>query len=176
MIWWFNSQIQIESQNQSACAQLLTEHFCATSIPGVDVRHWKSLASLNNSALLFNLLKWSPFAAILCPSSSNFLIMGLPYMMLAIFFYFYFFPSYIYFWNWFMLWNKLDLPYFMCFSRYPPACHSFMASTRRRSLHSAASMAAKWRTALDQFSGWAPPSVVLVITWQVSGFCLDILH
>ena len=40
MIWWFNSQIQTESQNQSACAPLLTEHFCATSIPGVDVRHW----------------------------------------------------------------------------------------------------------------------------------------
>ena len=40
MIWWFNSQIQIESKNQSACAPLLTEHFCATSIPGVDVRHW----------------------------------------------------------------------------------------------------------------------------------------
>ena len=39
MIWWFNSQIQIESQNQSACTPLLTEHFCATSIPPVDVRH-----------------------------------------------------------------------------------------------------------------------------------------
>ena len=48
MIWWFNSQIQIESKNQSACAPLLTEHFCATSIPGVDVRHSYYLSYLQN--------------------------------------------------------------------------------------------------------------------------------
>ena len=46
IIWWFNFQIQIESQNQSACAPLPTEHFCATSIPGVHVRHFAQVCEI----------------------------------------------------------------------------------------------------------------------------------
>ena len=61
VIMWFNLDLRIESWNHSAFAPILTEHFCATSISGIDLQDFRFLKSYGSDKKLISMVHFGAF-------------------------------------------------------------------------------------------------------------------